>query len=551
MDSTLAGEFEETRDHQGAFPRLSDDVVAALAERGERRATSVGEVLYADGDETYDFFVVLAGKVAIIQSEGCVDERIVGIHGEHRFLGELNLLTGEAVYLTARVVEAGEVLQVPRAQLFDAAEREPGTADTIMRAFLARRAMLIGLGVGPRVIGSRFSHDTQRLRVFLARNRFPHGFLDLEEDAGAEALVRRLGLEPHELPIVIHGQQMMRNPSNDDLAITLGLRKPSRGEAVCDLLVVGAGPAGLAAAVYGASEGLSTVVVDAVAAGGQAGTSTRIENYLGFPGGISGMELAERAILQARKFGARLQVPSTVVSFCEHEDHYRVRCDRGGEVDARAVVIATGASYRKLDVPRIDELAGLGVYYAATPMEADMCSGSAVAIVGGGNSAGQAAMFLSRQVSHVSLIIRGPDLARTMSRYLIDQIDRTPNIEVLTGTQVVELIGERGLDAVTLQNGNGNTARLDVGALFVFIGADAGTGWVSDDVGLDDKGFVLTGNQLASQPDGPVAPLALETSAAGVFAVGDVRSGSIKRVASAVGEGSMAVRMVHEYLADH
>jgi thioredoxin reductase (NADPH) len=419
-----------------------------------------------------------------------------------------------------------------------------------MRAYLARRTLLIGLGAGPRVIGSRFSRDTQRLRVFLARNRFPHDFLDLEEDAHAEAFVRQLGLEPSETPVVVHAHQMLRNPSNEELARVLGLRRPSKAEAVCDLLVVGAGPAGLAASVYGASEGLKTVLIDAVAAGGQAGTSTRIENYLGFPGGISGAELAERAIIQAGKFGARLQVPAEAAGFCRHEDHYRVRLADGETVESRAVVIATGARYRKLEVPRIDELTGLGVYYAATPMEAAMCSGSSVAIVGGGNSAGQAAVYLSTKVMQVTLMIRGDDLGRTMSRYLIDQIERIPNIEVRTRTQVDELIGDRSLDALMLRNGAVERDRLDVKALFVFIGADPRTGWLTDEVRLDEKGFVVTGAELAAVEQTPSMPLALETSAPGVFAVGDVRSGSIKRVASAVGEGSMAVRLVHQYLAE-
>jgi thioredoxin reductase (NADPH) len=551
VSSALAPEFEETSDNQGAFPRLHDDAVAAFEPGGTHRPTAVGDVLFADGDATYDFFIVLSGKVAIIQNAGCADERTIGVHGERRFLGELNLLTGEAVYLTARVVEAGEVLQIPRKALPRLLENHQNLADTIMRAFLARRALLIGLGAGPRVIGSRYSRDTQRLRVFLARNRFPHGFLDLEEDPGAEAFVRSLGVEPSELPVVIHGHEMFRNPSNDELARVLGLRRPSKSETVCDLLVVGAGPAGLAAAVYGASEGLETVTIDAVAAGGQAGTSTRIENYLGFPGGISGMELAERAILQAGKFGARLMVPCEAEGFCRQDDHYRVRLVGGDKVDARTVVIATGARYRTLDVPRIDELTGLGVYYAATPMEADMCSGSDVAIVGGGNSAGQAAMFLSRKVRQVTLMVRGADLARTMSRYLIDQIERTDNIEVRTATQVDELIGDRNLEALMVHNGNGGRTRLDGTALFVFIGADPHTGWLTDEVTLDGKGFVLTGAELAAASEvGATQPLALETSAPGVFAVGDVRAGSIKRVASAVGEGSMAVRLVHDHLAE-
>jgi thioredoxin reductase (NADPH) len=518
------GEFEETRDQQGAFPRLTPDAIEAIEEYGERRQTSVGEHLFDAGDTSYDFFVVLSGKVAIVQNAGCEDEKTIGVHGEGRFLGELNLLTGEAVYLTARVVEAGEVLQVGRRRLKEFIEHEQNLADVIMRAYLARRALLIGLGAGPRVIGSRYSPDTRRLRVFLARNRFPHAFLDLEEDTSADAIVSQLGLAPEETPIVIHGHEMLRNPSNEELARVLGLRKPSRAESVCDLLVVGAGPAGLAAAVYGASEGLETVMIDAVAAGGQAGTSTRIENYLGFPGGISGMELAERATLQAGKFGARLMVPCEAVGFCRQEDHYRVRLADGEAVEARAVVIATGAKYRRLDVPRIDDLTGLGVYYAATQMEAQMCKDSHVAIVGGGNSAGQAAMFLSRNVRQVTLMIRGTDLARTMSRYLIGQIERAGNIDLQTETEVVELVGERNVESLIVNHrNNGGPAPLDATALFVFIGADPRTGWLADEVGLDDKGFVLTGHELVGQDTDGAAPLLLETSAPGVFAVGDAQ----------------------------
>ena len=545
----LAQEFEETRDQQGAFPRLTADAIAALEEYGDHRRTTDGEVLFADGDPAYDFFVVLSGKVAIVQSAGKPSERTIGVHGEGRFLGELNLLTGEAVYLTAHVIEAGEVLQIPRKRLRDFIDREAGVAELILRAYLARRAVLIGLGAGPRLIGSRYSQDTRRLRVFLTRNRFPHGFLDLEEDSGADALVRELGLEPSETPIVLHGGQLLRNPSNQEVARALGLQRPSRAQSGCDLLVVGAGPAGLAAAVYGASEGLDTAMVDKVAAGGQASTSTRIENYLGFPGGISGMELAERASLQAGKFGARLMVPARAIGFCRQDDHYRVRLANDDAVDARTVVVASGARYRRLDIPRIDEMTGLGVYYAATPMEAQMCGGSHVSIVGGGNSAGQAAVFLSRNVRQVTMIIRRPDLTQTMSRYLIDQIERTPNIELRPQSEVVELIGERSVDALVVRDNTGELSQLDATALFVFIGADPNTEWLSSDVILDDKGFVLTGRDLDGHVDGGVPPLMLETTAPGVFAVGDVRSGSIKRVASAVGEGSMAVRLVHQHLA--
>jgi thioredoxin reductase (NADPH) len=543
-------DFEETRDHQGAFPRLSDDALAALEEEGARRKTSVGELLFREGDTSYDFFAVLSGKVAAVQDAGRPNERVIGIHGQGRFLGELNLLTGEGVYLTARVIEAGEVVQVPRARLRELVSSDASIGDVILRAYLARRTILIGLGTGPRIIGSRFSEDVRRLRVFLARNRFPHVFLDLEEDSGADALLREVGVEPSETPIVLAGEQMLRNPSNAQVAVTLGLHVPSRESVrMYDLLVVGAGPAGLAAAVYGASEGLSTLVIDAVAAGGQAGMSTRIENYLGFPSGVSGMELAERAEIQAGKFGAEILVPVEAAGFHRHRDHYGVSPANGEIIEARTVVIATGARYRRLDVPRIEELTGLGVYYAATWMEADMCGGSHVAIVGGGNSAGQAAVYLSRTVLKVTLMIRGGDLGRTMSRYLIDQIERISNIEVRTHTEVVELLGERSVEAIMVEdNQSGERTKLNARALFVFIGADPRTAWLGDEVALDSKGFVLTGRDLDSRVEGE-QPLMLETSSPGVFAVGDVRSGSVKRVASGVGEGSMAVQLVHQHLA--
>ncbi|HEV2769570.1 MAG TPA: FAD-dependent oxidoreductase [Solirubrobacteraceae bacterium] len=543
--------FEETRDQQGAFPRLSDDALAAFEEHGSRRATTEGELLFAEGDESYDFFVVASGQVAIVADLGRPEERVIGVHGQRRFLGEMNLLTGEGVYLSARVVEPGEVIQVPAATLRKLVGGQPGLGDLILGAYLARRAILIGLGTGPRVIGSRFSPDTRRLRVFLARNRLPHGFIDLEEDAGADALLRELGVEPHETPIVLRGEQVLRNPSNAEVARAVGLHPPSGAEAVCDLLVVGAGPAGLAASVYGASEGLSTVALDAVAAGGQAATSTRIENLLGFPTGISGMELAERARVQADKFGARLVVPAEAVGFCRHEDHYRVRLLDGESIEARTVIIATGARYRELRVARIDELIGLGVYYAATPMEARMCSGSHVVIVGGGNSAGQAAVFLSQHAAKVTMMIRGGDLGRTMSRYLIDQIERIATIELRTHTEVAELEGGRTVEGILVEDRrSGERTRLDATALFVFIGADPHTGWLGDELALDAKGFVLTGADLDGHIETEAPPLLLETSRPGVFAVGDARSGALKRVASAVGEGSIAVRLVHQHLAE-
>jgi thioredoxin reductase (NADPH) len=539
-------DLPETPDADGAFPRLSDDQIGELSRYGERRATRQGDVLFRQGDERYDFIVVLSGKVAIhdgADSHG----RLIAVHGPRRFLGELSLLTGQAAFFTAQVVEAGEVLVVGVDGLRDVVARDAALGDLVLRAYIQRRWMLIGLGAGLKIIGSRFSPDTRRLREFAARNRLPHRWIDLEEDPAAESLLRKLHVGAEETPIVIwRGTDVLRNPSNRELARILGMDAPAPPETTCDLLVVGTGPAGLAASVYGSSEGLATVAVEAVATGGQAGTSSRIENYLGFPAGISGAELADRAVIQAERFGAAIHVPCEATSLERGDGDHVVHFDDGASVSSRTVVIATGARYRKLDVPRLDEFEGVGVYYAATPMEVDLCRGDPVAVVGGGNSAGQAALFLAEHTSVVRVVIRHDDLSRDMSRYLVDRIERHPKIEVVRGAEVAELVGDRRLESIVLRDrATGERGAVPARAVFVFIGADPHPRGLGDELLLDEKGFILTGRDAA--PDA----LPLETSRPGVFAVGDVRSGSIKRMASAVGEGSMAVRLVHEYLADH
>jgi thioredoxin reductase (NADPH) len=530
------GQLVETPDRDGAYPRLSEPQVAALSFHGERRPTQAGEVLFREGDEGYDFYVVLDGKVAIVDGHGRPDERLIAVHGPRRFLGELGLLTGEAAFFTAVMRAAGEVLVVPVDRLRELITQDQALGDLVLRAYLLRRELLIGLGAGFRIVGSRFSPETRRLREFAARNRLPHRWIDLEEDAGAEALLREAGVTPEETPVVIWRGEVLRNPSNEELARAIGLPVPQAPREVCDLLVVGAGPAGLAAAVYGASEGLGTVTLDALATGGQAGTSSRIENYLGFPAGISGAELAERATIQTKKFGGRISVPAEAVGLEPHDGHYLVRLADGHEVCARTIVVATGARYRRLSVPRLDDFEADSVYYAATLMEARMCAGDPVVVVGGGNSAGQATLFLSRYATSLRLLVRGDSLTKDMSRYLADRISRTPGVEVLLNTEVRELEAVVAEDTRT-----GERRQIEANALFVFIGADPHTGWLQEQVELDGHGFVLTGPAAG-------AGLLLETSRPGILAVGDVRSGSIKRVASAVGEGSMAVRMVHEHL---
>jgi len=543
----------ETEDRSGAFPRLDDGQLAALEAVGERRRARRGDVLFREGDADYDFFVVLAGKVAIVEGYDSGRERTIGVHGERRFLGELNLLTGQAAFLTAVVMEDGEVLAVPPERLRELVTHDTNLGDLILRAFLLRRSVLIGLGAGFRIIGSRYAPDTRRIREFAARNRLPHHWIDLEKDTDAEALLRELGVSPEETPVVIwRGREVLRNPSNVELAKLFGLPLPRSKDEVCDLIVVGAGPAGLAAAVYGASEGLDTLALDALATGGQAGTSSRIENYLGFPAGVSGAELTDRAVLQAEKFGAELTVPARATSLERRADHYAIGLEDGQELRARAIVIATGVQYRRLPVPRLEELEGTSVYYAATLMEAQLCRGDPVAVVGGGNSAGQAALFLTGHASHVDLIVREPVLSENMSRYLADRIERNSDIDVHLHSEVRELCGRDALEALVVEdNRAGDRERIEARALFVFIGAAPHTRWLGDNMALDSGGYILTGPDACNgDMSGDRVPLMLETSLPAVFAAGDVRSGSIKRVASAVGEGSIAIRMVHERVGD-
>lgn len=536
----------ETQDRDGAYPCLDDSHIQALAAEGQHHRTQVGEILIREGEEHYDFFVVLAGKVAEVDGLGG-DERVIGVHGPTRFLGELSLFTGQAAFCTAQVREAGEVLRVPVDRLKAVAVREPTLGDLILKAYLLRRSLLIGSGTGLRIIGSRFSSDNRRLREFAARNRIPYQWINLDEDQDAETLLRELHVRPEQTPVVIcPAGQVLRNPSNAELAHAVGLPVPEAGVTVCDLAVVGAGPAGLAAAVYGASEGLVTVTLDEFATGGQAGRTSRIENYPGFPAGISGGELAERAVVQAEKFGATFSVPARASGLRERDGNHVITLDNGGEVTARTVLIATGARYRKLDVPRFEEFEPSSVYYAATLAEALFCRNDPVAVVGGGNSAGQAALFLSKYTRVVHLLARR-DLEATMSRYLIDRIATTPGIETHLGTEVRELLGGDTLEGLVAEDkGTGQRRELPARALFVFIGAQPCTDWLADQVATDEDGFILTGPD--GEEPGPHGRPLLQTSLPGVFAAGDVRSGSIKRVTSAVGEGATAVQLVWKHL---
>jgi thioredoxin reductase (NADPH) len=487
--------------------------------------------------------------MASVEGHGTHEERIISVHGRGRFLGELSLLTGEGSFYTGMALDAGEVLAVSVTRLRELIARDPAFGDLVLRAYLLRRSILIGLGVGLRVVGSRYSPDTRRVRDFAARNRIPVRWLDLESDPAAEAMLAQFGVTRDDTPIVIVYGRLLRNPGNAELAAAIGLPAPSAQQAGCDMLVVGAGPAGLSAAVYAASEGMQVTVLDGVATGGQAGTSSRIENYLGFPSGISGAELAERAVLQAEKFGARFAVPAEATAIAQDSGYYRVQLADGTSLTSTSVVIATGARYRRLDVPRVDHFEKMSVYYAASQAEALMCHSDPVAIVGGGNSAGQAAIFLSAHATRVTLVAREHDLSEHMSRYLVDQVMRLPNAEVMVDSEVRELHGDQALEAITVVGSSTGTRRvLPARALFVFIGAVPCTGWLGGLVDLDDDGFVRTGAGALATAGGPdeTGPLPLETNRPGVFAVGDVRSGSAKRVAASVGEGAMAIRLAFE-----
>ncbi|MGD0980503.1 MAG: FAD-dependent oxidoreductase [Solirubrobacteraceae bacterium] len=553
MSEPLGGGVEETPDRQGAFPRLDEVQRAKFRAVGTLREVASGEVLFREGDPNYDFFVVESGAVTIVQGYG-QEQRVIAVHGQHRFLGELNLLTGSPPFLTAVVRDPGTMIQLPVERLREVVSSDEELSNTILRAFLGRRSILIEAGAGVKLVGSRFSRDTQRLREFLARNRMPHQWMDLEDDEEADKLLQLLAIEPDETPVVIGGSGVLRNPSNAELAAVLGLGSRGAAPAMCDLVIVGGGPAGLAAAVYGASEGLDTQAIDAVAFGGQASTSARIENYLGFPTGISGSELAERAQLQARRFGARLVVPAQAVGLTDLDTHFAVELTDGSVVNGRTIIVATGAQYRKLDVPGYSGCEAAGcIYYAATLTEGLRCASDPVVVVGGGNSAGQAAMFLSQHAANVRLLIRGESLAKSMSRYLIKEIEEREQIEVLTQTEIVDLGGDMALETVTVRDiRSGERHQLAAKALFVFIGAAPHTDWLSGHVAMDEHCFLLTGRDIEDEQleswNGE-RPLFLETSRRGIFAVGDVRSGSVKRVASAVGEGSMAVQLIHQRLA--
>jgi thioredoxin reductase (NADPH) len=537
-----------------AFPTLEARDMALVARLGVRRQVLEGEYLYREGDVTYDFFILVSAEVDIVVA---VDgsERVFVHHGSGRFLGELNMLSGLRVFVSAKVVSAGEVVVISRDQLRQLMATNPRLGDTILAAFVARRGLLMTRAAPAiRVIGSHFSPESLHVREFLTRTRVPHEWLDADADPQVGALLASFGITTRELPVVVATGTVLRRATPGVVASYLGLTVESLPERRFDLVVVGGGPAGLAAAVYGASEGLRTLGIEMTAPGGQAGMSSRIENYLGFPMGVSGAELTGRAIIQAEKFGASLTAPCTVSSLESRVGYLVARLTDGSEIAGRAMIAATGASYRRLEASRRSDFEGNGVYYAATDIEARICGASPVLVVGGGNSAGQAAIFLSQGGCAVTLLIRGTDLAKDMSRYLVERVEADPNITLRSQTTVVALDGDENLRAVHLNGPEGELVLQCVG-LFSFIGAEPSSGWLNGCAALDHRGFVLTDLLLTPDQLGEPwhtlarSPLPFETNYPGLFAVGDLRSGSTKRVAAAVGEGSASVRSVHQYLA--
>ena len=544
-------------DDPAVFPKLSDAQLDLLAKHGHVRAITAGEVLFRYGDTTYDAMVLLEGRVAVLMGTG-EPERVLTIHQPRDLMIELSLLTGEPVHATGVVREAGSMLVVPAQEFRALLAREPTFGDFVVQMLFRRRQAVERLRLGIRIIGSRFDRDTHRLREFVARNRVLHSWVDIDEPR-RERLLALLPADAREGPIVLLGNgAWLHNPTNAELAGKIGVPHGSvLVEKTYDLVVVGAGPAGLAATVYGASGGLLTATLDAVAVGGQAATSARIENYLGFPAGLSGAELAERARLQAEKFKAHIMVPCRAVGLAERDGFHVVTLDAGGELVARTVILALGVQYRRLPVPRAADYEGLGIAYAADFAREQLRPDDAAVVVGGANSAGQAALSLAEEGRRVHLVVRGEGLERSMARYLRDRIAGDPNVEVLLAHEVRELGGDGHLEWVTVADVRTGAQRiLAAGCVIVLIGAEPRTEWLAGQIALDDDGFVLTGPALpAGLSDRPPwdtlgrGPFLVETSRPGVFAVGDVRSGSTKMVAPAVGEGGMAVRFVAEHLA--
>jgi len=540
-----------------AFPHLNEAQIRRLRARGKVRSVHAGEILFEPDDMNVPFFVLLSGKMDVVQPS-INGERTVANHSTGSFTGELTMISGRRCLVRGRVTEAGEFLELSAEGLRSLVAQDAELSEILMRAFILRRQRLVSQGFGNLILmGSLHSAKTLQLREFLERNGHPYTYVDLDRDEASQELLDRFQVKVEEIPVVVCKLKgVLRNPTVQGLADGLGYSGDIDKKEVHDVIVVGAGPSGLAAAVYAASEGLDVVVIETSAPGGQAGSSSKIENYLGFPVGISGRELASRAITQAQKFGARMMVGHCVARLDCEKRPFAVVLDNGSRLMARTVIISTGAQYNKPHIANLERFEGQGIYYGATFMESQLCEREDLIIVGGGNSAGQAAVYLSQTAGKVHILVRAAALSDTMSRYLIRRIEENPAIELHYQTELIGLEGDEHLERITWQDRKtGQTSVHNIRHVFVMAGASPRTAWLKGCVALDKKGFILTGRDLdeaAEAPQWPLArhPLMLETSLPGVFAVGDVRAGNVKRVAAAVGEGSIAINLVHRALAE-
>ncbi len=543
-----------------AFPTLTPAQIDRIRPAGHVRKVEAGEILFEPDDTAVPFFVLLSGSMEIVQPtlEG---ERAVVSHHPGSFTGEMTMISGQRSLVRGRVTEPGEFLEVSSEAMRSLVAKDAELSEVLMRAFILRRLALISQGFGNVILmGSRHSAQTLHLREFLSRNGHPYTYIDLDTDPTSQAMLDRFNVKLAEVPVVVcNSRNVLRNPSIQELANCLGLNSSVDNTHVRDVVIVGAGPAGLAAAVYAASEGLDVLMVETTAPGGQAGSSSKIENYLGFPTGVSGQELATRATTQAQKFGAHMLIARSVVRLNCGRRPYQVLLDSGDALAARAIVIATGAQYNKPDLEYLERFEGKGVYYGATYIESQLCEGEEVAVVGGGNSAGQAAVFLSQSAHRVHMLVRSGELKSSMSRYLIQRLTENPQIELHLNTEIVSLEGGEDLERVAWRDRKtGEVSTHNIQHLFIMAGASPRTEWLRGCIAMDEKGFILTGRDLeenvasAGSLRWPLgrAPQMLETSLPGVFAVGDVRAGNVKRVASAVGEGAIGIHMVHRALAE-
>ncbi len=543
-----------------AFPVLTAAQISRLRLVGTLRKVEPGEILFQPDDTEVPFFVLLSGSMEIVQPD-LTGERPIATHDPGEFTGEITMISGQRCIVRGRVTKAGEFIEISAAGLRSLVAKDAELGDIFMRAFILRRIALISSGKGNVVLmGSRHCANTLRIREFLARNAHPYTYVDLDTDKTSQELLDRFEVKTNEVPVVIcNGQTVLRNPSTQQLADCLGFNLSIDQSQLRDLIIVGAGPSGLAAAVYAASEGLDALVIETEAPGGQAGSSSKIENYLGFPTGISGQELAARAITQAQKFGAKMMVGHKVVQLNCKRRPYELVLDNGNVLTARSIVISSGAQYNKPPIANLKTFEGQGIYYGATHMESQLCEKEDVIVVGGGNSAGQAAVFLSQTARKVHMLVRSGTLSETMSRYLIQRIADNPAIVLHFKMEIVDLEGDTQLKRVTWRNRvTGETSTHNIRHLFIMAGASPRTVWLQGCLALDDKGFILTGRDLDAStglvpPSAwplPRPPQMLETSLPGVFAVGDVRAGNVKRVASAVGEGAIAIHLVHRALSE-